>query len=120
LLLAERRLRRGDRRGFRLGMLATIVLGVVFLFGEATEWLHLIGQGVTIDANLFTSAFYALTGMHGLHVAIGTVALAVAAALAGDGRGGREGALGAVGAYWHFVDGLWVVIFALVYVWTLL
>jgi cytochrome c oxidase subunit I len=120
LVFAERRLRRDDVRGFRLGVLATLALGAVFLAGEASEWAKLVGEGVTIDRNLFTSAFYTLTGFHGLHVLVGLVALAVLAVVAADLRPGRRGAMEAVATYWHFVDALWVVIFSLVYLWTLL
>jgi heme/copper-type cytochrome/quinol oxidase subunit 3 len=120
LAFADRRLARDDYRGFRLGVLATIALGLVFLAGEATEWGHLIGEGVTIDRNLFTSAFYTLTGFHGLHVTAGVIALGVLALLTLDLRPGRRVAADAVSAYWHFVDALWVIIFSLVYLWALL
>ncbi len=119
IILAERRLRRDDQGGFRLWLLATIVLGAVFLLGQLTEYGRLYGEGITIDRNLFTSVFYTLTGFHGAHVLMGLVALAVVAALAfaGDFRPGKHSGVEAVSAYWHFVDGVWVVIFSLVYLW---
>jgi cytochrome c oxidase subunit I len=122
--LAGRRLHRGDQRGFVLWLLATIALAVIFLVGQATEYVRLFAANVTVQRNLFTSAFFTLTGFHGLHVLIGVVALGVLAFLGyrGEFRRGRESkrsAVEAVSTYWHFVDAVWVVIFAVVYLWSL-
>jgi heme/copper-type cytochrome/quinol oxidase subunit 3 len=116
--LAERRLARDDQRGFLTWWLASIALGTVFLVGQLTEYARLYSDGITISTNLFTSAFFTLTGFHGLHVFIGLIALSVIGLLAraGDFRGGRRRvAVDVVSIYWHFVDGIWVVIFSLVY-----
>jgi heme/copper-type cytochrome/quinol oxidase subunit 3 len=117
---ADRRLQRDDPRGFAAWVGVTIVLGVVFLFGQGSEYAHLVAEGVTPGRNLFTSAFYGLTGFHGAHVIIGLLALAIVAglSLAGDFRHGRHGAASAVSVYWHFVDAVWVVLFTLLYVWA--
>jgi cytochrome c oxidase subunit I len=119
--LAGHRMRRGDRRGFKLWLLATIVLGATFLYGQATEYRRMYREDIKIDSNLFTSAFYTLTGFHGLHVTLGIVALAVLAGLAFGGivRPDRRTAAEAVSIYWHFVDAVWVVIFSTVYLWSL-
>jgi cytochrome c oxidase subunit I+III len=120
--LAERRLARDDQRGFQRWLLATIGLGAVFLIGQLTEYIGLYREGITAGTNLFTSAFFTLTGFHGLHVFVGLIALGVTAAmaLAGDFRAGRRhAAVQAVSAYWHFVDGVWVVILSVVYLWAL-
>ena len=116
--LAERRLARGDQRGFLTWWLATMGLGAVFLVGQATEYRAMYAEGITIGSNLFTSAFFTLTGFHGAHVLVGLIGLATVAlmARAGDFRAGRRRvAVDAVAIYWHFVDGIWVVIFTLVY-----
>jgi cytochrome c oxidase subunit I len=116
--LAERRLARDDQRGFLVLWLASIVLGAIFLVGQLTEYMRLYADGITIGSNLFTSAFFTLTGFHGLHVFVGLIALGVIGLLgrAGDFRGGRHRvAVDAVSIYWHFVDAIWVVIFSLVY-----
>jgi heme/copper-type cytochrome/quinol oxidase subunit 3 len=120
--LAERRLHAG-RPGFVPWIAVTIALGGIFLLGQLTEYAHLYAEGITANTNLFTSAFFTLTGFHGLHVAVGLIALAVLAglALAGDFRGGRRHvAASAVSIYWHFVDAVWVVIFSVVYLGALL
>jgi heme/copper-type cytochrome/quinol oxidase subunit 3 len=116
--LAERRLAKDDQRGFFTWWLVSIGLGAVFLIGQVTEYGRLYADGITIGTNLFTSAFFTLTGFHGLHVFIGLIALSVIGLLAraGDFRGGRRrAAVDGVSIYWHFVDGIWVVIFSLVY-----
>jgi heme/copper-type cytochrome/quinol oxidase subunit 3 len=116
--LAERRLAHDDQRGFLRWWLLSIGLGAVFLFGQVTEYVRLYADGITISTNLFTSAFFTLTGFHGVHVLVGLIALGAIGlmARAGDFRGGRRRvAVDAVSIYWHFVDGIWVVIFSLVY-----
>jgi heme/copper-type cytochrome/quinol oxidase subunit 3 len=120
--LAARQLAHGSQRGFRWWLLATIVLGLVFLYGQATEYIRLYGEDITISTNLFTSVFFTLTGFHGLHVAVGLLALCIVAGLAFTGvfRGGhRRVGVEAVSIYWHFVDAVWVVLYALVYLWSL-
>jgi len=119
---AERRLHADNQRGFRAWWLATIVLGVVFLAGQLSEYVKLYREGITIGDNLFTTAFFTLTGFHGFHVAVGLIALTIVLGLAraGDFVGGkRRVAVEAVSIYWHFVDAVWVVVFSLVYLWSL-
>ena len=121
--LAERRLGRDDQRGFRRWWIASIALGLAFLLGQLTEYARLYAEGLTIDLSVYTSAFFTLTGFHGLHVLVGLVGLATVAGLsmAGDYRAGRRRVVvDAVSIYWHFVDGVWVVILSLVYLWSLL
>jgi heme/copper-type cytochrome/quinol oxidase subunit 3 len=121
IVLAERRLHRGDGAGFRGWLLATIGLGALFLFGQVTEYLRLFGEGVRLGTSLFASSFFALTGFHGLHVVIGTIGLAVLAGFAFAGGWRRDSsAVASVALYWHFVDGVWVAVFSVVYLWTLL
>jgi heme/copper-type cytochrome/quinol oxidase subunit 3 len=116
--LAERRLKHDDQRGFLTWWLVTIALGAIFLGGQIAEYMRLYAEGVTIGTNLFTSAFFTLTGFHGLHVLVGLVALGAITVLARAGdfrRGRRRVAVDAVSVYWHFVDGIWVVVFSVVY-----
>jgi cytochrome c oxidase subunit 3 len=90
-------------------------LGVAFLAGQMVEYFTL-PFGLT--DNLFASTFYVLTGFHGLHVTLGVICIAVVALQAR--RGGRISAetpfgLEAAELYWHFVDGIWVVLYGLLY-----
>jgi cytochrome c oxidase subunit 3 len=115
---AERRLRLGDASGFRTWWAVTIALGVLFLAGTGYEWFELITRrGLTIDRNLFGSTFYTLVGFHGLHVTAGLTAMLVVLGLGPARRDPARGRQGAelVSWYWHFVDGVWVVVFSVVY-----
>ena len=100
-------------------LFVTVVLGLAFLAGTAREWRGLIvDRGLTIGTNLFGSTFYPLVGLHASHVILGLVMLSLCAIFA------FSGALKAVHAervelvswYWHFVDGVWIVVFTVVYV----
>ena len=103
-------------------LLGTIILGAVFLFGQGTEYADLLRQHVTISRDLFGTTFFTLTGFHGFHVSVGLVMLTILLGLvtAGNGRDPGDPAMEAVSIYWHFVDGVWVVIFSVVYLWGLL
>ena len=118
IVLAERRLHRGDHAGFRTWLLVTIALGAVFIGGQILEYVALYREGHTLGNNLFSSAFFTLTGFHGLHVIIGLIALGIVALLAFRGgfrNGQHAGAVESVALYWHFVDGVWLVVFSAVY-----
>lgn len=117
--LAERRLRSGRRRAFALLVAATVALGIVFLVGQGTEWAHLLRAGVAPRADPFATSFFTLTGFHGLHVLVGLVLLGVTAGLGAGADGARwRAVVEGAGWYWHFVDAVWVVIFAVVYLGT--
>ena len=127
LVVAEKSLHRGNVSAFRAWMIATLVLGVVFLSGQASEYVGLLQRGLSVNTSLFASTFFTVTGFHGLHVILGLVALGIVAGLAFAGdfsdrsssaRSSR--ALQAVGLYWHFVDVVWLFVFGIVYVRTVL
>ena len=98
-------------------LLATIGLGAAFLYGQGTEWWGLIQQDVTISRDLFGTTFFTLTGFHGFHVFIGLVMLTVALGLtlAGAVHDKSEHAVDGIAIYWHFVDGVWIVVFSVIY-----
>lgn len=95
----------------RLGL--TIVLGLVFLGGQAYEYSQLGAEGLGASSDVFATLFFTITGFHGLHVAIGVVMLATVWL-----RGGRmsPGQAEAAAYYWHFVDAVWVLVFLTLYV----
>ncbi len=116
--LAVRALGRGARRG-GLWLLATVLLAVVFLTGTTTEWVRLITRdGLTIGTNLFGTTFYALVGLHASHVIVGLIMLALITVFAWTRalRPAHVGRVELVSWYWHFVDGVWVVVLTVVYV----
>lgn len=118
LHVAEGALDEGRRRRF-LGLLGvTVLLGLVFLAGQAYEYYELIvHEGFTLGG-VFASAFFGLTGLHGLHVALGIVMLSIVLVRARRGQfsGDRHAALTTASAYWHFVDAVWLVLVAVLYV----
>ncbi|HWC15209.1 MAG TPA: cytochrome c oxidase subunit 3 [Actinomycetota bacterium] len=93
---------------------ATIVLGLVFLAGQAWEWTELRSEGLSISSGIFGTLFFTITGAHGLHVIGGLAMLGVVASRwAGDPRRDH---LEAATYYWHFVDVVWLVVFVSLYV----
>jgi cytochrome c oxidase subunit 3/cytochrome o ubiquinol oxidase subunit 3 len=116
--VAERRLERKNPAGFLQWWLATILLGAAFLGGTALEWRDLIERHhLTISRNLFGSTYYTLVGLHAVHVTAGVTIMLIVLGLAlfrqvtSIDRAG----VGLVSWYWHFVDGVWVVVFTVVY-----
>jgi len=119
---------RGDKRKTVLFMAATAILGATFVGMQAFEWTKLImEEGVRPWANpmgaaQFGSAFFMITGFHGMHVSAGVIYLTVVAYRVGTGyydrhRGGNYEMVEISGLYWHFVDLVWVFIFAFFYLW---
>jgi cytochrome c oxidase subunit 3 len=116
--LAEGALHRGRSSMFVPMWGLTILLGTAFLAGTGYEWRELIFEHhLTIDRNLFGTTFYTLVGFHGLHVTIGLIALSAVLFLALRGEIHERNAIAVqmVSWYWHFVDAVWVVVFAVVY-----
>jgi cytochrome c oxidase subunit 3 len=116
---------RHDRRTTALLMFATALFGVTFVSMQAFEWTKLILEGVRPWQNpwgapQFGSCFFMITGFHGLHVSIGVIYLTTIAikVLRGDfERKGNYEVVEIAGLYWHFVDLVWVFIFAFFYLW---
>jgi cytochrome c oxidase subunit 3/cytochrome o ubiquinol oxidase subunit 3 len=116
--VAEKALHRGAQGGFVLWWLATIILGALFLCGTAYEWYGLIvDHGLTISRNLFGTTYYTLVGLHALHVTGGVTIMLIVLGLAlrRHVTSANRAGVGLVSWYWHFVDGVWVVVFTVVY-----
>lgn len=116
--LADKSMKSAGRSAFIRWWSATIVLGIVFLAGTAWEWKTLIVEhGLTISRNLFGTTYYTLVGFHALHVTLGVVAMLTILGLSFM-RGRitrRRTGVELVSWYWHFVDGVWVLVFTVVY-----
>jgi cytochrome c oxidase subunit III len=96
----------------------TVVLGIVFLVGTGLEWRELIRKwGLTIDRNMFGTTYFTLVGFHALHVTVGVIVMSIVLGLAWRRQITERNPTGVeiVSWYWHFVDGVWVVVFTLVY-----
>jgi cytochrome c oxidase subunit III len=117
--LAIRALRQGDRRQAGIWLLLTVLLGILFLAGTAKEWYRLmVDHGLTIGTNLFGTTFYSLVGLHAFHVTIGVVMLMLLTMFAWSGalRPVPTERAELVSWYWHFVDGVWLMVLMVVYV----
>jgi cytochrome c oxidase subunit III len=117
--LAARALSRGAVRRCGAWLAATVLLALMFLAGTAVEWLRLITRdGLTIGTNLFGTTFYALVGLHASHVIVGLVMLSLVAVFAWSRalRPAHAERVELVSWYWHFVDGVWVMVLTVVYV----
>jgi len=98
-------------------LLATAVLGAIFIGFQVYEFNTFKNEGLTLGGNLFGASFYTLTGFHGAHVTLGIIWLVALAIIGAKGRLGPNTALDVelCGLYWHFVDIVWIVIFTLLY-----
>ena len=117
--LASRALAAGRIARAGAWLFATVVLGAAFLAGTAQEWHRLIAdRGLTIGTNLFGTTFYPLVGLHASHVILGLVMLSLCVVFASSGalKTIHAERVELVSWYWHFVDGVWVVVFTVVYV----
>ncbi len=117
MVLSVSALERNDHRRTRIWLLATALLGSTFLAGQAYEFTGFLNEGLGFTTNIFSSAFFTLTGFHGAHVLIGIVILMTmyARSIRGQLPASASEALEIAGLYWHFVDVVWVVIFVVVY-----
>ncbi len=119
---AHVQLRKENRRNFILGLAVTLLLGVIFLAGQAYEYYEfIVHEGFTLAAAeqaLYASAFYGLTGLHGLHVTMGAVLLAIILirGLYGQYSAERHTSITTVSMYWHFVDVVWIFLVAVLYI----
>ncbi|MFN6133912.1 MAG: heme-copper oxidase subunit III [Synechococcaceae cyanobacterium] len=113
---AELQLQRGRLWGFRALWLLTMAMGSIFVVGQAIEW-H--GLAFSLQAGVFGGTFYLLTGFHGLHVITGILLMALMLGRSfrpGNYDGGEAGVT-SVSLFWHFVDVIWIILFALLYLW---
>ena len=106
----------GKRSNLIWGLLATVLLGALFTIFQAYEYAH---AEFGFSGNIYGAAFFMATGFHGFHVIVGTIFLAVCLlrARAGDFTPEQHVGFEAAAWYWHFVDVVWLFLFASVYIW---
>ncbi|MBA2277664.1 MAG: cytochrome c oxidase subunit 3 [Chloroflexia bacterium] len=117
MVLALAALQKGDLRGSRIWILATALLGTIFIGGQYFEFTEFYHEGLSLQTNMFGATFFTLTGFHGFHVTIGVIWLLTMLFVSLRGGLKQEDSLDLeiTGLYWHFVDIVWIVIFTLVY-----
>lgn len=110
---------RGGRRGAAMRWLAvTVLLGIAFLGVTANEWYDLISRGLTLRTNLFGTTYFTLIGFHAGHVTLGILAMCWLLAVMTWHRdaGFLAEPVELTSWYWHFVDGVWLVLLVVVYI----
>ena len=117
MVLALSAIQRGDERANRVWLLTTALLGAIFIGGQVYEFTAFYNEGLGYTTNIFGSAFYTLTGFHGVHVSIGILMLMSLFIRSARGKLHVQHAesVEIVGLYWHFVDVVWILIFTIVY-----
>jgi cytochrome c oxidase subunit 3 len=109
---------RGDVYGLRRWYVLTLVMGTIFVLGQVNEYRELVHEGLTIASSGYGSTFYLTTGFHGLHVVGGLFAFVIVLMRSTVGRFSPEKATSAIvtSYYWHFVDVVWIALFATIYI----
>jgi cytochrome c oxidase subunit 3 len=113
---ADVAIKQNDLKGLRLWFLITMAMGATFLAGQLYEYNHL---EFTLQTNLFASTFYVLTGFHGLHVLVGLILMGIVllrSRKANHYSATTHFGVEAAEVYWHFVDGVWVILFLILYI----
>ncbi|MEU4742163.1 heme-copper oxidase subunit III [Actinosynnema sp. NPDC023658] len=109
---------RGDVFGLRRWYIVTLIMGAIFVAGQAGEYTNLVHEGTTIPGSAYGTVFYLTTGFHGLHVIGGLIAfgyLLVRTKLSKFTPAQATSAI-VVSYYWHFVDVVWIGLFAVIYI----
>ncbi len=117
MALAVAAINRGEVKRSQTWLVTTALLGATFIAGQVYEFTTFYREGLGFTTNIFGSAFYTLTGFHGIHVSVGIVMLMSLAVLMARGKLGADRAetVEIIGLYWHFVDIVWILIFTVVY-----
>ncbi len=118
ITLAHWAIKENKRKALSGWLLATAVLGFIFVGMQASEYHHAYHElNLTLESGIYGTTFYMLTGFHGLHVTLGAIMLTViwARTLKGHFTEDRHFAFEAVAWYWHFVDVVWLLLFVTVY-----
>ncbi len=119
ITIAHHALRAGHRKQLLFWLAATILLGVVFLYYQAYEYMEAYQHlNLTLGSGVYGSTFFMLTGFHGMHVTLGVIMLTVIWFRCAKGHFSKDQhfAFEAVAWYWHFVDVVWLGLFVFVYV----
>jgi cytochrome c oxidase subunit III len=110
-------IRSDDRTRFVRAMTVTVILGIIFLLAQITDYTLLGSEGLTLSSGTYGTTYYTLTGFHGAHVFGGVIMLSVVLyrGMAGQFSAKHYDAVEAASLYWHFVDVVWILLFSLLY-----
>jgi cytochrome c oxidase subunit III len=110
-------IRRNEQRRLMLWLVASLLLGLCFLAGQANEYRMLIEEGMTLSSGVFGSTFFTLTGFHGAHVAGGAafILIVLLRARSGQFTARYHDTVEMASYYWHFVDVVWLGLFSTIY-----
>jgi len=117
--LAHHALKKENRAGLILWLMATVALGFTFVYFQVEEYIEAYTElGLTLGSGIYGATFFMLTGFHGMHVTLGAIMLAVIMlrAMKGHFKPRNHFAFEAVAWYWHFVDVVWLGLFIFVYI----
>jgi cytochrome c oxidase subunit III len=120
---SKRSLKQGSNSRYGKWLVVTTALGLIFVASQFMAWRQLAGQGIYVSSNPHSSFFYLFTAAHGVHVLGGIIALGYLLLRTRTKRDTVEGELKRVGSaeaasiYWHFMDGLWICLFLLLFFW---
>jgi cytochrome c oxidase subunit 3 len=112
-------LRKNERKRFISLLAVTLLLGAIFIGGQVLEYYEfIVNEGFTLTEGIYASAFFGLTGLHGLHVTLGAVLIGIVLlrALFGQYSADRHTSVSTVSMYWHFVDAVWIFLVVVLYV----
>lgn len=121
--VARRSLKQGKTKIYQRWLLLTVLLGLAFLATQLMAWRQLVAQGIYLSSNPHSSFFYVLTGAHGVHLLGGILGLDFLLLRSrrrryeAEAREKRQAIVNAVAVYWHFMDGLWIYLFLLLFLW---
>ena len=117
MVLAVSAIQRNDMRAMRTWLITTAGLGMFFISGQVYEFSEFLHEGYGFTHSPAWSAFFALTGFHGVHVTLGIIMLISTVLISFTGRitQAKAEVVEIVGLYWHFVDVVWILIFTIVY-----
>jgi cytochrome c oxidase subunit 3 len=121
--VARRSLKHSDNVKYRRWLLLTLILGLGFLASQLLSWRQLTAQGIYMASNQHSTFFYLLTGAHGIHLLGGILALGYLLFRARQKQRDRyaemkqQASADVVSLYWHFMDGLWMFLFLLLFLW---
>lgn len=116
--LSHKSIKEGKMTAFKIWLITTILLGAIFLGIQGNEWAHLIALGLSLKTGVYGPSFFVLTGCHGMHLFAGVVFLSVILfqSYLGIYNIYKHTGVDLCGMYWHFVDGVWMVLFLALYI----